>query len=180
MDAQTESKFVWCARAAHEANRNYCYAIGDDSQPPWEEAPAWQRESAIAGVQAALDGATPEQSHQSWMKLKLDDGWTYGEQKDPDAKKHPCLVPYEQLPESQRAKDDIYLATVRAAGRAIGLKVTELAAEPARTARQLYERYCDASGGLNFRGEPCPSWETLPEKIQENWQAVADYMAKAP
>lgn len=43
-----------CARAAHEANRAYCLALGDTSQLPWEEALGWQRDSAIKGVHKDL------------------------------------------------------------------------------------------------------------------------------
>lgn len=102
------------AKVAHEVNRAYCTAIGDDSQPEWDVAPEWQRESAIAGVQAHLDGAlTPEESHESWSAVKLAEGWTYGEVKDPEAKTHPCLVPYSDLPLEQRVKDYLFGAVVR-------------------------------------------------------------------
>lgn len=37
----------------------------------------------------------------------------YGEVKDGEAKTHPCLVPYEQLPPAQRLKDDLFAAIVR-------------------------------------------------------------------
>jgi len=47
-----------CARAAHEANRAYCLAIGDVSQTSWDDAPEWQRSSARNGVADALVGAT--------------------------------------------------------------------------------------------------------------------------
>lgn len=42
------------AKIAHEANRIYCQTLGDYSQPPWEDAPDWQKNSAIAGVQAYI------------------------------------------------------------------------------------------------------------------------------
>ena len=32
-------------------------------------------------------------------------GWTYATQRDNAAKKHPCLVPWEQLNETERDKD---------------------------------------------------------------------------
>ncbi len=38
------------ARVAHEVNRAYCQALGDNSQPAWEDAPQWQRDSAMLGV----------------------------------------------------------------------------------------------------------------------------------
>jgi hypothetical protein len=104
------------ARAAHEANRAYCIAIGDTSQVAWDDAPEWQRASARLGVeQIARDpSTTPEQSHEGWLAVKREEGWTYGPVKDPDAKLHPCFVPYADLPESQRAKDHVFGAVVRA------------------------------------------------------------------
>lgn len=109
-----------CAQAAHEANRAYCLAIGDKSQPPWDEAPDWQRTSARNGVVGALAGNTPEQSHESWLEEKRAAGWAYGPTKDPEAKRHPCFVPYAELPPEQREKDGLFLAVVRAVAHALG------------------------------------------------------------
>ena len=38
------------AQVAHEINKSYCEAIGDNSQAGWEDAPQWQKESAVLGV----------------------------------------------------------------------------------------------------------------------------------
>lgn len=108
------------ARIAHETNRAYCQSIGDNSQPPWEQAPEWQRDSAIAGVAGALSDYTPEQSHESWLEHKRADGWVYGPTKDPSRKQHPCMVPYADLPPEQRAKDALFTGVVRAAAEALG------------------------------------------------------------
>ncbi len=104
------------AREAHEANRRYCISIGDDSQPPWEDAPDWQKKSAMAGAEAIYvdPSTTPRQSHEGWLKIKKRAGWIYGEVKDPAAKTHPCMVPYDKLPDEQRKKDSIFGETVRA------------------------------------------------------------------
>ncbi len=104
------------ARAAHEANRAWCLSQGDTSQPSWDDAPPWQRDSAISGVLAILADpmTTPEQSHKGWLAMKEAAGWKWGPVKDPEAKVHPCFVPYDQLPEAQRAKDSIFGAVVRA------------------------------------------------------------------
>lgn len=103
------------AKAAHEANRAYCLAIGDDSQPSWEEAPQWQRDSALAGVRFIREhpDASPSASHDSWLAQKKADGWKYGPVKNPLKKEHPCFVPYDELPAEQRAKDHIFTAIVR-------------------------------------------------------------------
>lgn len=104
------------ARVAHEVNRVYCHSLGDDSQVPWDEAPEWQRASCIAGVNAvAKDPAmTLVEQHALWCRHKKEDGWTHGETKDAEAKTHPCLVPYSDLPPEQQRKDAFFVAAVRA------------------------------------------------------------------
>jgi hypothetical protein len=121
-DRNMNEKIEACARAAHEANRSYCIALGDMSQPPWEDAPAWQRSSAVSGASGVLSGNTPEQSHESWLAEKAATGWKYGPAKDPDKKEHPCFVPYAQLPENQKAKDHVFVSVVSAMANALGLK----------------------------------------------------------
>lgn len=102
------------AEVCHEANRAYCRALGDVSQPLWDHAPQWQKESACNGVRfhMANPQAGPSGSHANWMKEKLADGWKYGPTKNPDTKEHPCMVAYDDLPVAQRIKDYIFTAIV--------------------------------------------------------------------
>lgn len=109
------------AAATHSANRAYCLALGDNSQAVWENAPEWQRESAINGVIGVLKGNTPEQSHEGWLEEKKNKGWKYGPIKNPDLKEHPCFVPYDQLPAEQKVKDDIFVSTARSVSELVGL-----------------------------------------------------------
>lgn len=103
------------ARTCHEVNRVYCLGHGDQTQPMWKDAPDWQKESAIKGVEFHLANpdSKPEDSHNSWLAEKEATGWVYGEQKDPEAKTHPCMVPYEKLDIVQRMKDTLFLSVVR-------------------------------------------------------------------
>lgn len=105
------------AQACHEVNRAYCQAIGDNSQPAWADAPQWQKDSAMLGVQLHLQNpsAGPQASHESWMAQKIADGWVYGAYKDPENKRHHCIVPFDQLPVEQQAKDFIFRAVAHAA-----------------------------------------------------------------
>jgi hypothetical protein len=98
------------AQVAHEINRAYCQAIGDNSQPTWEDAPEWQKVSALTGVQFHLDNpdAGPDASHNSWLKQKEQEGWKYGPVKNPETKEHPCYVSYDELPTEQKAKDYLF------------------------------------------------------------------------
>lgn len=104
------------AKACHQVNRAYCQALGDNSHAEWEDAPEWQKKSAFLGVAFHLNNphVGPEESHESWMKEKLDDGWRYGEKKDPERKTHPCLVPFASLPREHQWKDIIFRAVVHA------------------------------------------------------------------
>lgn len=104
------------ARLCHETNRAYCAGLGDMSQPSWEDAPEWQRSSAEAGVRfhQANPDAGPEASHNNWLAQKRADGWTHGPVKEPDLKRHPCMVAFEDLPFEQQAKDHLFRAVVHA------------------------------------------------------------------
>lgn len=102
------------AKIAHQANKAYCEGIGDNSQVNWDEAPEWQRGSAMQGVQFHLDNPTAgaSASHDSWLAVKEAEGWKYGEVKDSVKKEHPCYVPYEKLPLAQKIKDYIFKGIV--------------------------------------------------------------------
>ena len=43
--------------------------------------------------------------HDVWAKSRIDEGWTYGEQRNDSLKQHPCLVEYNELPESEKEYD---------------------------------------------------------------------------
>ncbi|MDE6339135.1 MAG: Ryanodine receptor Ryr [Muribaculaceae bacterium] len=43
--------------------------------------------------------------HEVWSRNRMSEGWTYGPVRDDANKKHPCLVPYEDLPESEKDYD---------------------------------------------------------------------------
>lgn len=100
----------------HEANKAWCEFNGDNSQKHWEEAADWQRKSAIQGVEFRLDNpdAGEDTQHNAWMASKINDGWVYGEVKDAEAKTHPCIVPFNELPEFQQKKDKLFCAIVDA------------------------------------------------------------------
>lgn len=53
----------------------------------------------------ALAERMAENVHDVWAKTRIDQGWTYGSERDDANKKHPCLVPYNQLPEKEKVYD---------------------------------------------------------------------------
>lgn len=107
------SEIEQIAKVCHNVNKAYCETEGDYSQPEWNDAPDWQKESAINGVGFHLSNdVTPEQSHINWYEEKINDGWVWGDVKDPENKRHPCLIPYELLPEFQKNKDLLFKTIV--------------------------------------------------------------------
>lgn len=46
-----------------------------------------------------------ENAHDVWAQRRLTQGWTYGSKRDDTAKKHPDLVPYADLPDSEKEYD---------------------------------------------------------------------------
>lgn len=101
------------AKVCHEVNRAYCHAIGDTTAQPWDYVSEGIRNSARTGVRKHLEAnLNPEQSHNSWMQFKKEEGWIYGPVKDEAKLEHPCMVPYGELPQEQRVKDYLFKAVV--------------------------------------------------------------------
>ena len=53
----------------------------------------------------ALSEVLAKNTHEVWASGRIADGWTYGDVRDDEKKHHPCLVPYEELSESERDYD---------------------------------------------------------------------------
>ena len=43
--------------------------------------------------------------HEIWAETRIAQGWTYGPERNDAKKKHPCLIPYEELPEEEKVYD---------------------------------------------------------------------------
>lgn len=54
---------------------------------------------------AEISERLAENTHEVWAKGRVDEGWVYGETLDRDKKVHPLLVPYSELPESEKDYD---------------------------------------------------------------------------
>jgi|SRR6056297_1381329 len=100
------------AYVLHMTNKAWCEANGDFSQPDWDNIPHWQYQSIKDGIDFHMNNpeADDSASHDNWMLMKVNEGWVYGPVKDPEANPptHPCLVPFEELPEHQQTKDVLF------------------------------------------------------------------------
>lgn len=107
------------ARICHEAVRAI-QVIDEDSVPaqPWDSGIPDHRDATIEMVRSIRyagsstgEVVTPLEVHERWVGVMLADGWTLGP-KNTEGKTHPSLVPYEQLPFTQRARDAVFIAVV--------------------------------------------------------------------
>ena len=63
--------------------------------------------------------------HEVWAQSRMEQGWTYGPERNDQLKQHPCLVPYEQLPEVEKAYDrDTAVGTLKLICH-LGFKITK-------------------------------------------------------
>lgn len=104
---------IQIASVCHAANRALQQLSGEaEVNPEWVDAPEWMQDSATSGVLSALEGRSAGELHEEWAAHRRATGWVWGSIKSEEAKTHPCLVDYDQLPEIQRAKDALFLAVV--------------------------------------------------------------------
>jgi len=105
------------ARIAHAANSALRSELGQEVTA-WEELDLKRQAGVVAGVasirERLKDGyaPSPEESHARWMGSMAAQGWRQGENQNAEKKTHPNMVPYAQLPESERRKDALFIAIV--------------------------------------------------------------------
>ena len=64
--------------------------------------------------------------HEVWALSRISQGWTYGKQRDDEKKTHPCLVPYEELPEEEKEYDrNTAISTLKFIMK-LGYKITKV------------------------------------------------------
>ena len=66
-----------------------------------------------------------ESNHDVWAKRRLSEGWTHGPKRDDDAKKHPGLVPYADLPDSEKQYDRNTATEILKAIIALGYQIEQ-------------------------------------------------------
>lgn len=69
-------------------------------------------------------------AHEVWSAARLAQGWTWGPVRDDALKQHPCLVPYDQLPESEKLLDRNAVSGALAAIRHFGWRLQAPAGTP--------------------------------------------------
>ena len=65
-------------------------------------------------------------THDNWAQKRLEEGWKYGPERNEQKREHPCLVPYEKLPESEKNYDRQTTIEVLKAIQLLGFRIIKL------------------------------------------------------
>jgi ryanodine receptor 2 len=66
-----------------------------------------------------------ENVHDVWAAARIADGWRYGDARNDAEKLHPCLVPYSELPESEKEYDRKTAMETLKVIRKLGFKINQ-------------------------------------------------------
>jgi len=77
----------------------------DQSAPLYTPTPIDTSETALPEELHELVEMLGQHVHEVWASLRMTEGWQYGPQRNDVLKEHPCIIPYEALPDSEREYD---------------------------------------------------------------------------
>ena len=72
---------------------------------PYTPKPIDTKDVVLVPELLELTEQIAENVHENWAAGRLKEGWTYGEKRDDVKKTTPCLIPYDELPESEKEYD---------------------------------------------------------------------------
>ena len=90
---------------AWKDSQYYLVSVAERGLRQYDPQPIDVTEFPLEGDIKELIEAIAENCHDIWARERIDDGWTYGEKRDDDHKKHPDLVPYSDLTEEEKKYD---------------------------------------------------------------------------
>ena len=85
-------------------NRNGSYMLKGEKMK-YEPRPIDTSEVRLPRELSELTEKLAGNSHDNWARQRLAEGWRYGPNRDDDRREHPDLVPYDELPESEKEYD---------------------------------------------------------------------------
>ena len=82
---------------------------------PYEPTPIDTSAIELSDDLLELTEKLAENAHDNWARRRMSEGWTWGPARDDAARKHPDLVPYSDLSDSEKHYDrDTAMETLRA------------------------------------------------------------------
>ena len=91
---------------AWKESRNYMIQVLQSIEE-YEPHPVKLSDVIIDDDLDELQEAIAENAHEVWAEARIKEGWTYGRERDDALKKHPDLIPYSALPDSEKEYDRI-------------------------------------------------------------------------
>lgn len=99
---------------AWDDSKNYLVTITTDSTKTYTPKPIDVSDVVLGAEFDDLREAIAENAHEVWAMERQAQGWTYGPQRDDAQKQTPCMVPYSQLPDSEKTFDrDMAMNTIK-------------------------------------------------------------------
>ena len=101
-------------KTVHAVHRAYCKENNIPTQPKWEDVESEHKECIYNSVKNILNGniSTVEESHDNFIKLKISQGWQFGETYSIEDKLNPRLVEFSKLTLEQRTKESLFFECV--------------------------------------------------------------------
>jgi hypothetical protein len=131
--AQNPSMVPWDALPDHlkESNRQQADDIGAKLQAVHcSAAPMLDWDESLFEFTADEIERLAVMEHDRWMAAKLEAGWRHGPTKDDNARTHPSLIPYSQLPPGEQDKDRSAVRQIPALLSKVGFRVHRLKPKP--------------------------------------------------
>lgn len=72
---------------------------------PYTPKPIDTNQIELDDTLTGLTELLAKNAHDNWALERIRQGWTYGRTRDDGKKEHPCLIPYEDLPEEEKVYD---------------------------------------------------------------------------
>lgn len=102
-EAEIESGRCHDGRPVSPTTKRFLYS--QPGMPQYTPQPIDTTQVQLSPEIRELTEKLAENAHDHWATLRMQQGWTFGEQRDDAQKKHPCLIPYADLPDSEKQHD---------------------------------------------------------------------------
>jgi ryanodine receptor 2 len=91
----------------------------------YRPAPIDTKNVSLPADLVSLRERLSENAHDLWATQRMADGWVWGPQRNDGQKQHPCLVPYDELPESEKEYDRLLAIETLKTILALGFRITK-------------------------------------------------------
>ena len=152
---------------AWKDSKNYLVTINKKDMKTYDPKPLDLSQIELPEELKELREALAENAHDVWAVERMAQGWTYGPKRDDDKKETPCMVPYSQLPESEKKFDRDMAESSLKLVKAVGYDIIKK--EDTELYRLLKQRLIDAKQEFH-----CPECNGLVYKRQ----AFCDHCGK--